>query len=423
MQQDSTTGLSPESRFSCLKAAENQLTDSLAMKASDASPPILGTFPSPGSPNFLDTSLGYTRQGWSSERVPLSSCYYGKRRPTNLSSMLPHHSGRTVPSKWEDAERWITSPSSNSFLTNKRPMSRSGPIAQSKTAYFSNYSPNFQGFQSGKDGYSLALHRSPISSGQMLESMDHSQMKNENGTHLAAGLSGLSDLRSESSDESSQDAKLEQYVDGEVSKRDMATQMSPVTSNSSSSKGCRHSAAEPPSRQACVDESSKKLEEKDVQIDKWATVLRWSKKHGGKLAKRDPPEAVEMYKATVAQAQAPSAAVAPASPWDVAALEKKYEREEAKITAWQNLQKAKTEAAVRKLEMKLERKRSESMDKIIKKFKKAEKQSQKMRRLLAEEKARSAHHDEAPKWSLRVSPSPVSIHVGSFSCCFTCHAL
>uniref|UniRef100_A0A7N0TDY6 Remorin C-terminal domain-containing protein n=1 Tax=Kalanchoe fedtschenkoi TaxID=63787 RepID=A0A7N0TDY6_KALFE len=93
------------------------------------------------------------------------------------------------------------------------------------------------------------------------------------------------------------------------------------------------------------------------------------------------------------------------------------------VTAWQNLQKAKTEAAVRKLEMKLERKRSESMDKIIKKFKKAEKQSQKMRRLLAEEKARSAHHDEAPKWSLRVSPSPVSIHVGSFSCCFTCHAL
>lgn len=29
----------------------------------------------------------------------------------------------------------------------------------------------------------------------------------------------------------------------------------------------------------------------------------------------------------------------------------RYEREEAKITAWQNLQKAKSEAAVRKLEV------------------------------------------------------------------------
>ncbi|KAI4982340.1 hypothetical protein ZWY2020_022832 [Hordeum vulgare] len=36
----------------------------------------------------------------------------------------------------------------------------------------------------------------------------------------------------------------------------------------------------------------------------------------------------------------------------------KCKREEAKITAWENLQKAKAEAAIRKLEMKLEKKRN-----------------------------------------------------------------
>ncbi|KAK1376897.1 hypothetical protein POM88_033090 [Heracleum sosnowskyi] len=44
-------------------------------------------------------------------------------------------------------------------------------------------------------------------------------------------------------------------------------------------------------------------------------------------------------------------------------------REEARITGWENLQKAKAEAAIWKLEMKLEKKRSSSMDKIMKKLK------------------------------------------------------
>ncbi|CAM8940902.1 unnamed protein product [Rhodiola kirilowii] len=391
------------------------------MKASDASPQILGRFPSPGSPNFLDKNGRCSMQGWSSERVPLTVSSSYKRRQTSLSSLMPHHSGRTVPSKWEDAERWITSPSSNPFLNNRRPMSRSGPIGQSKTAYYSNYSPNSQGFQSGKTGYSLALHQSPISSGQMLEATTHSKTINE-----SAGVSGFSDMPSESSSaESSQDARLEQYVDGngEVSRRDMATQMSRASSSdSSSSKGWPQSAAHP-TKEAHFDLSGRRLEEKDVQVDKWATVLRWPKRYGAKQAKRDPPEVVEMYKTAVAEAEARCPAQAPASPWDVAALAKKYEREEAKISAWQNLQKAKSEAAVRKLEMNLERKRSKSMDKIIKIFNKAEKKSQKMKKQLAEEKARSAHRDEESKRSGRVSPYPVSIHVGSFSCCFTGHGL
>lgn len=402
----------------------------VTMKASEASPPILRVLPSPGSPSFLETTVGYSVQGWSSDRVPqtTSSSSLYKKRPTSFSSMMPYHSGRTVPSKWEDAERWITSPISNTFMSNRRPMSRSGPIGQSKAVFYSNYSPNFQGFQSGKGGYSLTSHRSPISSGLMLEGTSHSQSKNENGVHLSAGVSGFSDSLSESSAEISQDVKLEHYVDGngEVSKRDMATQMSPTSSYSSSSTGrpasMRTHSAALPSKESNGDNFNKL--EKDVQVDKWSTVLRWPKGNGCKQNKRDPPQVVELYKTIVTKTKGASPAPPPpSSPWEVAALAKKYEREETKITAWQNLQKAKSEAAVRKLEMNLERKRSESMDKIINKFKKSEKKSQKMRTMLDEEKARYDHSDKAVKGSARVSPSPVSIHVGSFSCCFTGHGL
>ncbi|KAL8128512.1 hypothetical protein V2J09_017667 [Rumex salicifolius] len=54
-------------------------------------------------------------------------------------------------------------------------------------------------------------------------------------------------------------------------------------------------------------------------------------------------------------------------------------RDEAKIIAWEKLQKEKAEAAIRKLEMKLEKKRSRTVDKIMTKMKSAESKAQEMR--------------------------------------------
>lgn len=111
----------------------------------------------------------------------------------------------------------------------------------------------------------------------------------------------------------------------------MATQMSPASSYSSSSKGWPASMR-PHSQSAALsvnqDNLSKKSEEKDVHVDKWASVLRWPKRNnnniGGKKTKRDPPQVVELYKTiTVAETVAGSPAPPPASPWDVAALAKK----------------------------------------------------------------------------------------------------
>lgn len=61
----------------------------------------------------------------------------------------------------------------------------------------------------------------------------------------------------------------------------------------------------------------------------------------------------------------------------------KLEKEVSRINAWENLQKAKAEAALQKLEMKLEKKRSSAMEKIIEKLRRAEIKAEKMRSSLS----------------------------------------
>jgi hypothetical protein len=80
-------------------------------------------FPSPGTPDYPH------RPGWQSERVPLGRQGYNR-------AMLPFNRGRNLPSKWEDAERWIFSPVSGELgrrthvpqFNRRRPKSKSGPL-------------------------------------------------------------------------------------------------------------------------------------------------------------------------------------------------------------------------------------------------------------------------------------------------------
>lgn len=89
---------------------------------------------SPGTPSYSRrgmSGVGY-QQGLNSERVIPPSA--GHRRHPGSGMALPYSSGRTLPSKWEDAERWIFSPHPNNALVGRsvpqllRPKSKSGPL-------------------------------------------------------------------------------------------------------------------------------------------------------------------------------------------------------------------------------------------------------------------------------------------------------
>lgn len=118
------------------KMLDNQKTTSSLdlSKKTSVSTNKSSVFPSPGTPTYA------MQKGWCSERVALG------RSPPN-AAFLPLYSGRTVPSKWEDAERWILSPlareeaARTSFTATRRPKSKSGPLGPPGLAYYSLYSP------------------------------------------------------------------------------------------------------------------------------------------------------------------------------------------------------------------------------------------------------------------------------------------
>ncbi|XP_020974387.1 uncharacterized protein LOC107632937 isoform X2 [Arachis ipaensis] len=96
------------------------------------------------------------------------------------------------------------------------------------------------------------------------------------------------------------------------------------------------------------------------------------------------------------------------------------QKEEAKIVAWESQQKAKAKATIRKLEMKLEKKRSSSMDKILNKLRRAQMKAGKMRSSMAmpqkQEQGQQGKQNSNP---LKVFSLPNYIQLWSSSRCFS----
>ncbi|KAK8995697.1 hypothetical protein V6N11_075958 [Hibiscus sabdariffa] len=252
------------------------------MKKGSASLTHLGAFPSPGASDYRDNGVVVSQKGWSSERVPRSSANIngGSRRHISASSLTPFYSGRTLPSKWEDAERWICSPvlgygvSKNvNYQYQRRPKSKSGPIVPPGIAFYSNCSPSMNLLDGGGSGSVRNLMAgSPFSTGVLMADgvsvhyvgcraavssaapggvgdADGSCMVQ--GDSSAAGsaiIPGWSDLVSEPSLPSSQDEikDAEMIINRAVSRRDMATQMSPDESSDHSSPRERSSFGHSP---------------------------------------------------------------------------------------------------------------------------------------------------------------------------------
>ncbi|XWS21205.1 hypothetical protein CRYUN_Cryun30bG0035400 [Craigia yunnanensis] len=367
------------------------------MKKSSVATRKSGAFPSPGTPSYNHhhhSSVGM-QKGWSSERVPLHN--NGGRRQGNAAGMLPFNNGRILPSKWEDAERWIFSPVSGDggvrqsiVPPQRRPKSKSGPLGPPGIAYYSLYSPAMHMFDGGHTGNFMA--GSPFSAGVIaadglaIHSRSHGggfSVRTEPCMVRSVSVHGCSEVVNPPSlPYQDADKNLDAIKDAAtdisrtVSRRDMATQMSPQGSTHSSPKGRPSFSPSSPSALPIMELQSihsSKSEVRDVQVDEGITMTRWSKKHRARNTGKSS-EIVDDWRKRAVDTRT--------STWDVTETAKnisKVKREEAKITAWENLQKAKAEAAIRKLEMKLEKKRSSSMDKIMNKLRSAQKRAQEMR--------------------------------------------
>ncbi|KAJ0704126.1 putative remorin [Helianthus annuus] len=337
-----------------------------------------GAYSSPGTPE----DYGDNNKGWCSERVPLpDQSIYSKQRRTSVNVLMPYNNGRTMPSKWEDAERWITSPVSGSGICKalpqppqRRPKSKSGPLGATPggDAYFSGYSPGFPLIEGGRMNGIFA--GSPLTTGVLVPngySFHHGGI-DENGDSSVVFI--------DSSYPDSQDEKSDgRNVSRVVSRRDMATQMSPVGSPESSPKGRLLLSTSPPPPVERNSHISAGVEVRDVQVDKRVTMTKQPKRHTKKMEKNGSTEVKDLALTW--------------SPTTEGAMElSKLEKEEARITAWENLQNAKAEASIRKLEMKLEKKKSESMDKIMNKLEIAQMKAQEMRKSLSANQAPRTHH-------------------------------
>ncbi|KAK1372242.1 Remorin, C-terminal protein [Heracleum sosnowskyi] len=375
-----------------------------------------GTYTSPGTPD--NNAGGEFQKGWCSERVPLPP--NSSRSHINATALIPFSSGRPLPSKWDDADRWITSPLSGNAAPLVKPQrhhkSKSGPLGAPGVSYFPDYSPSVPAFQRGKSRSFMAP--SPLTTGVLVpEGLSlhygggmglHSKMRHSSmapSDNAAGWTSLLSDFSTVSSGD---DEKLDDSEDPETeksshveSRRDMATQMSPEGSQS----GRLSFVISPPVVPFPEDQRSNysaKLEVRDVQVDKGVTVTRQSRKDGTRISKTRSPDVKDIV-----------------SSWNTTEASKKtskLSKQEARIAAWENLQKAKAEAAINKLEMKLEKRRTASMDRILNKLRIAQTKAQDLRVSVSDN-----HANNAPRSKPKVVPFRKFVKMGSLGGCFTGH--
>ncbi|KAG8049978.1 hypothetical protein GUJ93_ZPchr0009g2472 [Zizania palustris] len=154
-----------------------------------------------------------------------------------------------------------------------------------------------------------------------------------------------------------------------ILRKDVATQTSPNLSRSSSPNVSTPFIHLLSTRQVKEKESCFSDVIRDVHMDDRVTLTRWSKKHLTRTSSKNSTNVIEVKKKTVESKP---------SSWELMEAKSisKIEREEAKITAWENHQKAKAEAAIQKLVVKIEKKRSSSLDKIWNTLRSAQRRSQ-----------------------------------------------
>ncbi|XP_021713813.1 caldesmon-like isoform X1 [Chenopodium quinoa] len=321
------------------------------------------------------------------------------------------------PSKWDDAQKWIASPTSNRPKTGQS----HGVQGARKTNIFGH---------GGRKTATKVVHEVPDEKLVAFEEPDMKRMdsnlaKKANATqklvnwgsepYSHADLHGkaadmiensigdpeihLSQHDSSISIQTST-AMIPQSFARSVSMRDMGTEMTPIasqepsrtgtpvkvkspmhsptSSRSSTPKRANLSAAQTSMINGSLNQQRKELSEKEMQMKTRKEIMELGMQLGkvniAAWAGKDDEETSSSAN-TMAGGQASKSVVeARAEAWEEAEKAKytarlfRFEREEMKIQAWENHQKAKTEAEMRKNEVEVERMKAKAQDKFMNKL-------------------------------------------------------
>ncbi|PKA48230.1 Remorin [Apostasia shenzhenica] len=320
-------------------------------------------------------------------------------RAQHLRSVLMPQFSKPAPSKWDDAQKWIASPTSN--------RQGKGSVGLSKKTGFMGY-----------------IGRHPAASAKVIlevaeeaetKRIDMNQGRQEVGeekgvfcvpeTHVAVDPSikpspmvedsmpdpaiDLSQHDSSASDQSATTCIMPSTTVKSVSMRDMGTEMTPMASEEPSRTGTPAGTRSPtnsrpstPTRSAPTTatesfEPNRQLSEKELRIRTRREIMILGTQLGKAniaawASKEDEQTDASASLKTVPLDQPPESVIEiRAAAWEEAETAKyqaRYKREEIKIQAWENHQKAKTEAELRKIEVEVERMRARTHDKLMSKL-------------------------------------------------------
>ncbi|XP_010513982.1 PREDICTED: uncharacterized protein LOC104789995 isoform X1 [Camelina sativa] len=377
--------------------------------------------------------------------VPAASSVFEfqKTDKEKVPQRLPIRSfSKPAPSKWDDAQKWIASPTANRPKTGGQvhvPGSRKGPSFGRQT------SMKIVEVADQRTVEEPDTKRIDVS--EMRKETGHKFVSWEVDSYTAADSYVKPVLMVENSTEvnlSRHDSSVATAFAQppstvrSVSMRDMGTEMTPIASQEPSRNGTPIRATTPirspissepssPGRQASASPMTKQeLSEKELQMNTRREIMVLGTQLG-KLniaawaSKEDEDKDASTSLKTKASLQtSKSVSEARATAWEEAEKAKhmaRFRREEMKIQAWENHQKAKSEAEMKKTEVEVERIKGQAQDRLMKKLAAIERKAEEKRAAAEAKKDRQAAKTEKQAEQIRRTGKVPSLLFSCFSFC------
>ncbi|XP_044983187.1 uncharacterized protein LOC123449893 [Hordeum vulgare subsp. vulgare] len=325
------------------------------------------------------------------------------KRPSAVSALLPPFS-RPTPSKWDDAEKWISSPTAN----------RTGRVMSAT------------GFAPKKTTFALPEHGAcPPAVAKVV-----AEVPRNTGTFAddSVGFTQPDSIKPAETAPTVDEPEPEQAIRS-VSMRDMGTEMTPIASQEPSRTGTPIIASSPTSSRTptpqrsvesgvgTIDSSKMGMSEEELQLNTRkeiidlgerlgkTTIAAWASKEEratANFANVPADKAVEIDRETRA------------ADWQEAEKAKylaRFQREEVQIQAWENHQRAKIEAEMKRVEAKMERKRAREHDRLARKMASARRRAEAKREAAEARRSQEAERTEEQAAQIRKTghiPSSIS---------------